>query len=293
VKPIRFQSHRSQIKPTHKTDFCVNLHAQVKERSFVRRVFKERRMAHVISQSHAPLSQRFYYRRKNDIVINKKNFVLAVIWWKVQQLSLSAIKVTASLMRRNESTRRKLMFYTKVKSAIALVILLTGVGLAPAPISVARAGDNNRTPDLPSPLCSSLEVPSGNRLVYHAYAVGVQIYRWNGTTWDFVEPVATLFADAEYHDKVGIHYLGPTWESNNGGKVVATRLAACSPDATAIPWLLLQTLSTDGPGIFRSVTYIQRVNTAGGLAPTAPGISVGAVAEVPYSAEYYFYRSRN
>jgi len=109
----------------------------------------------------------------------------------------------------------------------------------------------------------------------------------------FVEPVATLFADASYHEKLGIHYAGPTWEANNGGKVAATRLQACSPDPAAIPWLLLQTTSTDGPGILSLVTYIQRVNTKGGLAPTAPGASVGVVAEVPYTAEYYFYRARN
>jgi hypothetical protein len=69
--------------------------------------------------------------------------------------------------------------------------------------------------------------------------------------------VATLFADANYHVKVRIHYAGPTWESNRGGKVVATRLEGCSPDPTAIPWWLLQTTPTDGPGILSSVTYLQ------------------------------------
>jgi hypothetical protein len=122
--------------------------------------------------------------------------------------------------------------------------------------------------------------------------LGVQIYRWNGASWDFVEPVARLYASANYHGEVGIHYAGPTWESNSGSKVVATRLEGCSPDPTAIPWLLLQTVSTEGPGIFSSVTYIQRVNTVGGLAPAAPGLSIGATVEVPYTAEYYFYRAR-
>jgi hypothetical protein len=39
------------------------------------------------------------------------------------------------------------------------------------------------------------------------------------------------------------------------------------------------------------VTYVQRVNTTGGLRPAAPGSSIGAVVEVPYTAEYYFYRA--
>jgi hypothetical protein len=185
------------------------------------------------------------------------------------------------------------MIYLKMKRIIALVMLLTITGLASALNSFARTGDGNRTPDLPSPLCDSIQAPTGNKVAFHAYALGVQVYRWNGTAWVFVEPVATLFADANYQGKIGIHYAGPTWESNSGSKVVASRLESCTPDPAAIPWLLLQTVSTDGPGIFSSVTYIQRVNTTGGLAPTAPGLSIGAIAQVPYRAEYYFYRLRN
>jgi hypothetical protein len=40
---------------------------------------------------------------------------------------------------------------------------------------------------------------------------------------------ARLFADAEYHGEVGIHYAGPTWESHSGGKVIASRLEGCTP----------------------------------------------------------------
>ena len=185
------------------------------------------------------------------------------------------------------------MRYMKIKHVIALIILLTVAGVALASIPAERKDNNNNEPDLPSPLCDELQVPPGHRLAFHAYALGVQVYRWNGAIWAFVEPVATLFADANYHGKVGIHYVGPTWESNSGGKVVATRLKDCSPDPTAIPWLLLQTVSNGGPGIFGSVTYIQRVNTIGGLAPAAPGASIGAMVEVPYTAEYYFYHARD
>ena len=120
--------------------------------------------------------------------------------------------------------------------------------------------------------------------------MGVQIYRWNGTTWEFVAPAAILFADDDYHGQVGTHYAGPTWESNSGSKVVASRVQGCTPDPTAIEWLRLKTVSTEGPGIFDRVTYIQRVDTTGGLAPTAPGPFIGAEVEVPYTAEYYFYR---
>ena len=164
--------------------------------------------------------------------------------------------------------------------------------LALASIQLARASEDNRAPDLPSPLCDRLQVQPGDKVSFHVYALGVQIYRWNGASWVFVAPAARLFADAEYHGEVGLHYAGPTWESNSGGKVIASRLESCAPDPTAIAWLLLQTVSNQGPGIFDGVTYVQRINTAGGLPPTAPGPYVGAEEQVPYTAEYYFYRAQ-
>jgi hypothetical protein len=164
--------------------------------------------------------------------------------------------------------------------------------LAFASIPFARASEDNREPDLPSPLCDRVQVQPGNKVAFHVYALGVQIYRWNGVSWDFVAPSARLFADPEYHGEVGIHYAGPTWESLSGGRVVASRLQGCAPDPTAIAWLLLQKVSSEGPGIFDRVTFIQRVNTAGGLPPSGPGPFVGAEEEVPYTAEYYFYRDQ-
>ena len=170
--------------------------------------------------------------------------------------------------------------------------MLAGLAvLALTSIQLARA--DNRAPELPSPLCDRLQVQLGNKLAFHVYALGVQIYRWNGTSWVFVAPSARLYADAEYHGEVGTHYAGPTWESNSGGKVIASRLESCVPDPTAIAWLLLQTVSSEGPGIFDRVTYVQRVNTAGGLPPSDPGPYIGAEEEVPYTAEYYFYRAHN
>jgi hypothetical protein len=185
------------------------------------------------------------------------------------------------------------MRYIEVKRLIGLIVLFTLAVVATASIPAARASDDNHAPDLPSPLCDVLQVPAGNKVAFRVYAQGVQVYKWNGTSWDFVAPVATLSADTNYTGEVGIHYAGPTWESNSGSKVVASRVAGCSPDPTAIPWLRLKAVSTTGPGIFSSVTYIQRVNTTGGLAPTAPGSSIGALEEVPYTAEYYFYRAED
>jgi hypothetical protein len=195
----------------------------------------------------------------------------------------------------SKKRRRKFMRYVKVKRLVRLVVLLAVFGLALPSTPAARALDGNRAPDLPSPLCDSVEAPAGNKVSSRVYALGVQVYRWSGAGWTFVEPVANLYADRNFNGQVGTHYGGPTWESNSGSEVEARRVpgTGCTPDANAIPWLLLRAVRTEGPGIYDGVTYVQRVSTTGGLAPAAPGSFVGEEARVPYTAEYYFYRAKD
>ncbi len=183
------------------------------------------------------------------------------------------------------------MNHRRIRGIIAAITMLTAAAMATASTPSNPAKDKNG-PELPSPLCDRLRVGEGNKLHSQVYASGVQIYRWDGLSWVFVEPSATLFANANYNGKVGTHYAGPTWESNSGSKVVGARMYGCQPDTTAIPWLLLEAVSTGGPGIYSSVTYIQRANTKGGLAPAGPGSFIGEKVEVPYTAEYYFYREQ-
>jgi hypothetical protein len=64
--------------------------------------------------------------------------------------------------------------------------------------------------------CDHLAAPQGSKLVFHAYAEGVQIYQWDGTTWAFRGPSANLYANAGGTGLIGTHYAGPTWESNGG-----------------------------------------------------------------------------
>jgi hypothetical protein len=173
----------------------------------------------------------------------------------------------------------------KKTSLAALALLLLAVS--------ARAGtavaDEDWTPDLGD--CQELQVPAGNAVSFHVFGVGVQIYSWDGTSWNFVAPHAVLFANAREHCVVGIHFGGPTWESNSGSKVVGSVIEHCSPDPDAIPWLLLGAASAEGHGIFQDVTYIQRLNTVGGKAPDDPGDCPGQMALVPYTADYFFYRA--
>ncbi len=190
-------------------------------------------------------------------------------------------------MKKLEPRRRSLR--TSRSSIVGLAAIL--VSVLALTVGARSQQANNRSPELPSPLCDGVQVPEGNQLAFRVYALGYQIYRWDGTKWVFVAPDATLYADAGHHGIVGRHYAGPTWESNSGSAVVGTRIAACTPDTASIPWLLLAGTSSHGPGIFDDVKFIQRVDTVGGIAPTTPGLSVGQSMPVPYMAEYYFYRT--
>jgi hypothetical protein len=188
----------------------------------------------------------------------------------------------------------KSMHRHSLADKIHLTLPALALAFLTAAVAASAAHDHHphdRAPDLPSPVCDDVNVPPGNRVSSHVYALGVQIYRWTGSSWAFVGPEAALFADPGFHGQVGIHYEGPTWEANDGSQVVAARQAGCTPFLGAIPWLRLEATSTSDHGVFGRVTYIQRVNTIGGTAPAEAGAFVGEEARVPYTAEYYFYRA--
>lgn len=90
------------------------------------------------------------------------------------------------------------------------------------------------------------------------------------------------------------HYAGPTWESlEDGSQVAASKLEAFTEDSSAIPALLLKASSHHGAGRMAEVSFIQRLETTGGLAPRAgcDAEHAGAESRVPYTASYYFYRA--
>lgn|SRR5574342_1112804 len=140
-----------------------------------------------------------------------------------------------------------------------------------------------------------LAVPRGNDLAFALEAEGAQVYACaaNGGAfaWAFQAPEARL-SEAGGRE-VGTHYAGPTWESSDGSKVVGAKVEAATPDAAAIPWLLLRASSHQGNGRMADVTFVQRVRTWGGNAPLdgCDAGHVGAVARVPYRALYRFYRN--
>ena len=142
-----------------------------------------------------------------------------------------------------------------------------------------------------------LKSGSNESLAMIVAAKGVQIYECRPRKdaavfeWAFVAPEAQLFDRAG--KPIGRHGAGPAWEAADGSRVVATlKQRADAPNPGAIPWLLLAAQSAGPAGAFSGITSIQRVNTAGGLAP-ATGCdrdTVGSKARVDYTADYHFHR---
>ena len=172
--------------------------------------------------------------------------------------------------------------HTVKKSLIAALALTAALGTA----GVAHAG-----PDAPAVPSSKLQPGPGHKVFLVGHATGVQIYSCNGTAWSFVAPRADLVGD---NGKLLIkHYGGPTWEANDGSWVKAARVDGVDVDPAAIPWLLLRATSTSKGGPLSLTTYIQRVNTTGGLMPPAgecTAADAGEVREVAYTSDYYFWK---
>ena len=190
-----------------------------------------------------------------------------------------------------------------------LVMSLAALTVAFALPSPARADDV--TPPRVPP---NIQVPAGNKAFLEGYAIGTQDYvclpSGSGFAWTFFGPQATLFN--EHDEQIITHFLSPnpfeqapnpfenglpraTWQdSEDTSKVWGSTLQSVTVDPTAIPWLLLQVVGAeDGPtggDELSETTYIQRLNTVGGLAPSTP-CTVGMMALVPYTADYFFYKA--
>jgi hypothetical protein len=143
----------------------------------------------------------------------------------------------------------------------------------------------------------NLKAPADQAFSFETSAKGVQIYtctpnKTDATKfeWTFVAPEAELFDVSGA--KVGKHYAGPSWESNDGSKVIGEVVSrADSPDANAIPWLLLKAKSNSGNGVYTPVKSIQRVATVAGKAPATGCDAANNDKEVriDYQARYYFF----
>jgi hypothetical protein len=159
----------------------------------------------------------------------------------------------------------------------------------------------------------NLKVQPGNQPFLKAAAVGTQNYICLPSGWTFIGPQATLFVTIQWfngsvHQQVATHFLTPNpgeeatnrplWQSSIDssivwGKQVETSADPNYVDPAAIPWLLLERAGSQtgpsGGSMLSQTTFIQRLNTSGGLKPTT-ACTVGAREFVPYTADYVFYR---
>ncbi|KPI08235.1 Protein of unknown function DUF3455 [Actinobacteria bacterium OK006] len=137
---------------------------------------------------------------------------------------------------------------------------------------------------------AALKVPDGNRLTGVFSAAGVQTYTCADGVWKLLEPAATLWAKYDRsHRPVALHSRGPVWVSTVDGSAVNAAAIANSPKTGTIPELLLQSTATRGTGVFAGVSYVQRLDTHGGVAPTTACTGTDQIS-VRYSATYAFYK---
>jgi hypothetical protein len=181
-----------------------------------------------------------------------------------------------------------------MRSSVAVTLLLSALGVAACSTTPAIVA----VPD-------SIKAAADEQVVMVTPAKGVQIYECRAKAgqsaqgqagafeWAFVGPEAALYNTTG--TQIGRHYGGPTWEANDGSKLVGSvkgRADAPQKAGTAagsIPWLLLPTTASGAKGSFSDISAIQRVNTVGGIAPiaTCGAGNVGSAARVPYTADYY------
>ena len=178
---------------------------------------------------------------------------------------------------------------TKQSSLLAAAVLTTLLAACSTPSGMIK------TPDAPA----TVTAPAGNKAVMTTVGLGVLTYECrakanmaNAFEWAVIGPTAVLY-DMN-RNTVGKYYGGPTWESTDGSKVTGKQLAvAPSPNPGSIPLQLVQASPAMGNGAMKGVTYIQRLNTMGGVAPTdsCSTANIGATQQIRYQADYVFYKA--
>lgn len=170
----------------------------------------------------------------------------------------------------------------------------------------------------PPAVPTNIQVPAGNKLFFVGQAVGTQNYVClpadGGVKFILFTPQATLFKEGE---EVTTHYFSPNpaengtiraaWQHSRDTSTVWGKVADGNSSSDpayvapgAIPWLLVTIVGAQngptGGDKLTGTTYIQRVNTAGGVAPAtgcASSTDIGNKAFVPYTTDYYFYKKAN
>jgi len=148
-------------------------------------------------------------------------------------------------------------------------------------------------------LPEAVQVPTGHRVAMEAVGAGDITYECRAKK-DMAGQFEWVFAgpDALLKDRSGQQigkYFGPpaTWENRDGSKVTGAQLAVAPAGIGDIPSQLVKANPAVGEGAMQGVTYIQRVNTRGGVAPSSPcaASNVGQKQSVKYQADYILWRA--
>jgi hypothetical protein len=174
--------------------------------------------------------------------------------------------------RERIPTMRSLSFCLSRITIALTAVFLTGLAQAATPATIAA--------------------PADAQVVETLAATGVQVYSCeyddaHHLAWVFRSPLATLY---DANGQAAVHHAaGPSWQADDGSRITGHVLAQ-SPSQTAdsIPQLLLETKNAGGAGVLAQVRYVQRIDTAGGTAPTQPCTSEHQRGESPYFAHYVF-----
>ena len=148
-------------------------------------------------------------------------------------------------------------------------------------------------------LPEAVKVPAGHSVKLETVGVGEITYECRAKKdvagqfeWVFVGPDAAL--NDRSGKRIGKYYGPPaTWEAMDGSKVTGAQLAVSPASAGSIPMQLVKANPALGAGAMQGVTYIQRVATQGGVAPSIACVasSMGQKQIVKYQADYIFWRA--
>jgi hypothetical protein len=185
---------------------------------------------------------------------------------------------------------------TKNGIVLGCMVLVAAIWAAALPASAGKAEPAAGEVQCPAKVPAALNPPADATLAAAFGARGVQVYvcappaAGGAPAWTLKAPHAVL---SQGNDVAAIHFAGPTWQALDGSSFTAAKVAADpGPDAKkAVPWLLLKASGNTGAGLFGDVTFVQRLDTEGGVAPAGgcDAAHLNAQVLVPYRADYFFY----
>lgn len=174
------------------------------------------------------------------------------------------------------------------------------LSLAAAAVLCACAGTSPMQPMHSQAMVpDAVKVPPGQKVAMETVGVGEITYECRakqgamaGHEWVFVGPNATL--NDRGGKAVGKYYGPPaTWEAMDGSKITGTQLAVAPAEPGSIPYQLVKANPAMGQGAMNGVSYIQRVATRGGVAPSmaCTADTQGRKEIVRYQADYIFWKA--